>query len=77
MGDIADQTNTLLQYPDMRALAAHAEKVFPNTKFFLCADEKMPFVIGLELFRFCRRAAPVLEKSERVSVLPLPDIAGR
>ena len=57
-----DQTNALLQYPDMRALAAHAEKVFPDTKFFLCTDEKMPFVTGAELFRLCRRAAPVLDK---------------
>ena len=64
MGNIVDQTNVLLQYPDMRALAAHAEKNFPDTEFFLCADEKMPFVTGLELFRLCRRAAPALDKIE-------------
>ena len=45
----------------MRALAAHAAGCFPEKEFFLCSDEKMPFVRGAELFALCGRAAAVLE----------------
>ena len=61
MGDSVDVTKTNLTYSDMRALAAHAAARFPETRFFLCADEAMPFVTGTELFDFCKRGAAVLD----------------
>ena len=51
-----------LKYPDMRALAAHAAACFPDTRFFLCADEAMPYVTGAELLDLCSRAAAVLDR---------------
>ena len=48
----------------MRALAAHAAACFSDTRFFLCADEAVPFVTGAELFDFCKRAATVLDRLE-------------
>ncbi len=51
-----------LQYTDLRALAAHAGACFPDTDFFLCADEKMPSVTGAELYALCKRAAGVLDR---------------
>ena len=54
-------TNINLTYSDLRALAAHAAARFPDTRFFLCADEAMPFVTGAELFGLCRKAAAVLD----------------
>ena len=56
-----DLTKTNFTYADMRALAAHAAARFPDTRFFLCADEAMPFVTGAELFDLCSRAAAVLD----------------
>lgn len=54
--------NSSLRYADMRTLVAHAEKHFPNTRFFLCADTAMPFVTGEELFCLCKKASSVLGK---------------
>ena len=54
-------TKADLRYADMRALAAHAASRWPDTRFFLCADEALPFVTGAELYALCRRAAGVLE----------------
>ena len=61
-----------LRYSDMRALAAHAGKRYPNKEFFLCADEKMPSVTGAELFCLCKKAAPVLDgygEGQNVAIL--------
>lgn len=57
------ETKFNLTYSDMRDLAAHAAACFPDTRFFLCADEAMPFVTGAELFDLCSRAAAVLDGS--------------
>ena len=54
-------TNNKYLYSDLRALAAHAAACFPDTRFFLCADEAMPFVTGAELFGLCKRAAAALD----------------
>ena len=62
MGDIVNTAAFSPVYPDMRALAAHAMKRFPNTRFFLCADPALPCVTGAELFALCKRAAPVLDE---------------
>ena len=56
-----DATKSNLTYSDMRALAAHAAACCPGTRFFLCADEAMPFITGAELFDLCKRAAAVLD----------------
>lgn len=48
-----------LRYTDLRALVEHAAKRFPDTGFFLCADEKLPSVTGAELYSLCKRAAGV------------------
>ncbi len=55
------ETKFNLTYSDMRALAAHAAACFPDTRFFLCADEAMPFATGAELFDLCSRAAAALD----------------
>lgn len=60
MGDSVDK-NVPLTYPDMRCLAEHAARCFPDREFFLCADEEMPYVRGSELFGFCKKAAAVLD----------------
>lgn len=46
----------------MRALAAHAEACFPNTSFFLCADEVLPSVTGTELYGLCKKAPGTLSR---------------
>ncbi len=51
-----------LRYTDLRALVEHAAKRFPDTDFFLCADEKLPSVTGAELYDLCKRAAGVLNR---------------
>ena len=72
MGDCVVPTNASVRYSDLRALAAHAEACFPESRFFLCTDSRMPYVTGAELFRLCRRAAPVLEDTgdcRRIAIL--------
>ena len=54
-------TNTNFPYSDLRALVVHAAACFPDTRFFLCADDAMPSVTGAELFGLCERAAAVLD----------------
>ena len=54
---------SLQQYTDMRALVAHAGQCFPDTEFFLCADEKMPSVTGAELFCLCKKASVTLMRA--------------
>ena len=54
--------NASLKYTDMRHLAEHAAKRFPDTEFFLCSDEKLPSVSGAELFHLCKKAANSLDK---------------
>ena len=61
MGDNVAIKKSSLTYPDMRCLAEHAAKCFPDRKFFLCADEEMPYVHGSELYGFCKKAAVVLD----------------
>lgn len=60
-----------LKYTDMRALAQYAGKCFPDTEFFICADEKMPYVTGSELFCYCSKAKPVLDSygAKHVAIL--------
>ena len=62
MGDNVDATKPSLIYPDMLHLAGHAANCFPDKPFFLCADEKMPFVSGAELYGLCKKAAAVLDE---------------
>lgn len=50
-----------VKYTDMRDLALHAKSCFPDTAFFLCADERMPHVTGSELYSCCTRAADILD----------------
>lgn len=50
-----------LNYTNMRGLAFHAGMRFPDTKFFLCSDEKLPHITGRQLFDYCRKAASVLD----------------
>jgi len=50
-----------LKYADIRALVRHAADCFPDTGFFLCSDDEMPQVTGSELFRYCSKAAAVLD----------------
>ena len=66
-----DRYGNTLKYADMRALALHAEKCFPDTKFFLCSDEKLPYVTGRELFDYCRKAAVVFERypAQHIAIL--------
>ena len=61
MGDNVAIKKASLTYPDMRCLAEHAANRFPDRAFFLCADEEMPYVRGLELYGFCKKAAAVLD----------------
>lgn len=61
MGDSVDDKKVSLTYTDMRCLAAHAARCFPDRKFFLCADEEMPYVRGSELYGLCKKAAAVLD----------------
>ena len=63
IGDFVGLTNTNFPYSDMRALAAHVAACFPDTRFFLCTDEAMPFITGAELFDLCSHAAAVLDGS--------------
>ena len=62
MGDNVAIKKASLTYTDMRCLAEHAARCFPDRKFFLCADEEMPYVRGSELFDFCNKAAAVLDE---------------
>ena len=57
-----DKAAVSFRYTDLRALLAHAGAQFPDTDFFLCADEKMPSVTGAELYGLCKRAAGALER---------------
>ena len=57
-----DKAAASFRYTDLRALLAHAGAQFPDTDFFLCADEKMPSVTGAELYGLCKRAAGALER---------------
>ena len=61
MGDSVDDKKVSLTYTDMRCLAEHAASCFPDRKFFLCADEEMPYVRGFELYGFCKKATAVLD----------------
>lgn len=61
MGDSVDDKKVSLTYTDMRCLAEHAARCFPDRKFFLCADEEMPYVRGSELYGLCKKAAAVLD----------------
>ena len=62
MGDIVNETMASLKYGDLRRLAEHAARCFPETEFFLCSDKKMPSVSGAELFGYCKKAAVVLDR---------------
>ena len=65
-------TNTDFPYSDLRALAAHAAACFPDTRFFLCADDAMPSVTGAELFGLCGRTSTVLDElgaSRHIAIL--------
>ena len=61
MGDNVAIKKASLIYPDMRCLAEHAARCFPDREFFLCTDEEMPYVRGSELFGFCKKAEAVLD----------------
>ena len=60
-----------LKYNDMRALAQHAGNCFPDTRFFICSDERMPHITGSELFCYCSKVKPVLEKyhAQHIAIL--------
>lgn len=51
-----------MKYANMRDLALHADKCFPDTKFFLCSDEKLPHITGRELFEYCSKAVDILDR---------------
>ena len=51
-----------LTYSDIRDLAVHADRRFPDTAFFLCADEKMPYVTGAGLLDYCGKAWSVFNR---------------
>ena len=55
----------------MRQLAEHAAECFPDRNFFLCTDERMPFVTGEELYGLCRKAAALdeLAQEEHIALL--------
>ena len=59
------------KYTDMRQLAEHAAECFPDRNFFLCTDERMPFVTGEELYGLCRKAAALdeLAQEEHIALL--------
>ena len=61
MGDSVDDKKVSLTYTDMRYLAEHAARCFPDREFFLCTDEEMPYVRGSELYGFCKKAEAVLD----------------
>lgn len=61
MGDNVAVKISSLTYPDMRCLAEHAARCFPDREFFLCTDEEMPYVRGSELYGFCKKAEAVLD----------------
>ena len=61
MGDSVDDKKVSLTYTDMRCLAEHAARCFPDREFFLCTDEEMPYVRGFELYGFCKKAEAVLD----------------
>lgn len=61
MGDSVDDKKVSLTYTDMRCLAEHAARCFPDREFFLCTDEEMPYVRGSELYGFCKKAEAVLD----------------
>ena len=61
MGDRVSATRAFWKYPDLRRLAEHAAKCFPDRAFFLCADEKLPSVTGAELYGLCKKAAAALD----------------
>ena len=61
MGDNVAIKKASLIYPDMRCLAEHAARCFPDREFFLCTDEEMPYVRGSELYGFCKKAEAVLD----------------
>ncbi len=46
----------------MRQLAEHAAKYFSDKPFFLCTDEKMPYVSGAELYLLCKKATAVMDE---------------
>ena len=56
-----ERNGDTLKYANMRGLALHADMRFPDTKFFLCSDEKLPHITGRQLFDYCRKAAGVLD----------------
>ncbi len=61
MGDSVDDKKVSLTYTDMRCLAEHAARCFPDREFFLSTDEEMPYVRGSELYGFCKKAEAVLD----------------
>ena len=60
-----------LKYPDMRALVQHAGDCFPDTRFFMCSDERMPHITGADLSCYCRKANTVLDRfsSQHIAIL--------
>ena len=55
-----ENRDNTLAYSNMRDLAVHAERCFPDTGFFLCSDEKMPQITGAELLDYCGKAGAAL-----------------
>ena len=55
----------------MRALARHAADRFPDTAFFLCSDERMPYITGSDLFGYCSKAAgiPDIDQDQNIAIL--------
>ena len=49
-------------YSNLRDLAVNADRRFPDTGFFLCADEVMPQVTGAELLDYCGKAWSVFNR---------------
>lgn len=44
------------RYDNMRELAAHAAECFPDTQFFLCNDDHLPYISGEKLYEMCGKA---------------------
>ncbi|MBO6092544.1 MAG: AMP-binding protein [Oscillospiraceae bacterium] len=60
------------KYANLRELVRHAAEHFPETRFFLCQDERLPFLRGKELYDLCGRAAgalSMLPKKSHIAIL--------
>ena len=51
-----------VRYADLREVVFHAAEQFPDTRFFLSADDAMPHVTGRELKSLCGGYAPWAER---------------